>query len=202
MEPQGKPKPGFGTGRSEFVVVALLYAVAVFLTIGTATMNVQGKSAPGPQFFPVLVCIVLYLTATLLAIQILRKPTVPDNAVHPGSGQFSPDMLHDLGHLGKEEDETFDDAPARTPAKTWKTYSDWRTVGLMLGGVVAFVLLLEPLGWIISAAGLFWIVAYALGSRRIIFDIGVGLLFSSIIQLAFGGALGLSLPSGFVGGIL
>ena len=108
----------------------------------------------------------------------------------------------DLGHLGKEEDAAYEDAPSPTPSKTWKTYSDWRTVGLLVGGVVAFVLVLEPLGWIISAAALFWLVAYALGSRRPIFDMGVGLLFSSIIQLAFGAALGLSLPSGLVGGIL
>jgi putative tricarboxylic transport membrane protein len=201
MEPDGKAKPRFGTGRSELAVVAVLYAIATFLTIGTITMNVQGKSAPGPQFFPILVCIVLYLAATLLAIQILRSPKVPDNTVHPGHGQFSADMLHDLGHLGKEEDAAYD-APSPAPGKTWKTYSDWRTVGLLIGGVVAFVLLLEALGWIISAAALFWLVAYALGSRRPIFDIGVGLLFSSIIQLAFGAALGLSLPAGFVGGIL
>lgn len=202
IEPQGKPNSGFGAGRSEFVVVALLYAVAIFLTIGTLTMNVQGKSAPGPQFFPILVCIVLYVVATLLAIQIIRSPKVPDNAVHPGSGQFSADMLHDLGHLGQEENEAYDDAPSQNPAKTWKTYSDWRTVGLLLAGVVAFVMLLNPLGWIVSAAMLFWVVAYALGSRRPVFDVGVGLLFSSIIQLAFGAGLGLSLPSGFVGGIL
>jgi hypothetical protein len=109
--------PAFGTGRSEFVVVAVLYAVAILLTIGTATMNVQGKSAPGPQFFPIIVCIVLYLVATLLAIQILRSPKVPDNSIHPGHGQFSADMLHDLGHLGKEEDEAYDDAPAPTPCQ-------------------------------------------------------------------------------------
>ncbi|MDR6415725.1 tripartite tricarboxylate transporter TctB family protein [Pseudarthrobacter sulfonivorans] len=202
VEPQAKAKPGFGTGRSEFVVVAVLYAVAIFLTIGTATMHVQGKSSPGPQFFPIIVCIVLYLVATLLAIQVLRSPKVPDNSIHPGRGQFSADMLHDLGHLGKEEDEVGDDEAAQAPAKTWKTYSDWRTVGMLLAGVVAFVALLEPLGWIISATMLFWIVAYALGSRRRFFDIGVGLLFSSIIQLAFGAGLGLSLPSGLIGGIL
>ena len=202
VKPQEKARPRFGTGRSEFVVVAVLYAVAIFLTIGTATMHVQGKSSPGPQFFPIIVCIVLYLVATLLAIQILRSPKVPDNSIHPGHGQFSADMLHDLGHLGKQEDEAYDDAGPQTPANTWKTHSDWRTVGLMLAGVVAFVLLLEPLGWIISATMLFWIVAYALGSHRRFFDIGVGLLFSSIIQLAFGAGLGLSLPSGFIGGIL
>ncbi|MCU1434082.1 MAG: hypothetical protein JWR71_807 [Pseudarthrobacter sp.] len=199
-EPQDKPKARFGTGRSEFVVVALLYAVAVFLTIGTVTMHVQGKSAPGPQFFPIIVCTVLYLVATLLAVQIIRSPHVPDHSIHPGHGQFSADMLHDLGHLGKEEDDTYD--IPQEPAGTWKTYSDWRTVGMLLAGVVAFVLLLNPLGWIISAAMLFWVVAYALGSRRRLFDIGVGLLFSSITQLAFGAGLGLSLPSGIVGGIL
>ncbi|RAM35459.1 tripartite tricarboxylate transporter TctB family protein [Arthrobacter globiformis] len=201
-EPNGKPKSSFGTGRSELIVVAVLYAVAISLTIGTATMHVQGKSSPGPQFFPILVCIVLYLAATLLAIQILRRPNVPDNTIHPGHGQFSPDMLHDLGHLGKEEDAAYDAMPSPAQGKTWKTYSDWRTVGLLLGSVIAFVALLEPLGWIISAAALFWLVAYALGSRRRIFDIGVGLLFSAIIQLAFGAALGLSLPSGFIGAIL
>ncbi len=201
-EKQGVPKPRFGAGRSEFVVVAVLYALAVFLTIGTVTMKVQGKSAPGPQFFPILVCVVLYLVATLLAIQILRSPKVPDHSIHPGHGQFSADMLHDLGHLGKEEDAAFEEGLSGTPGKTWKTYTDWRTVGLLLAGVVAFVLVLNPLGWIISAAVLFWVVAYALGSRRPFFDAGVGLLFSSITQLAFGAGLGLSLPSGFIGGIL
>jgi putative tricarboxylic transport membrane protein len=201
-ERQHNAKPGFGTGRSEFIVVALLYAVAIFLTIGTATMKVQGKSVPGPQFFPILVCIVLYLVATLLAIQIIRSPRVPDHRVHPGNGQFSADMLNDLGQLGQEDHAPREIAATETPAKIWKSYSDWRTVGLLLGAVVAFVLILNPAGWIISAAMLFWVVAYALGSRRPIFDIGVGLLFSAITQLAFGAGLGLSLPAGFVGGIL
>jgi putative tricarboxylic transport membrane protein len=165
-------------------------------------MKVQGKSVPGPQFFPILVCIVLYLAATLLAIQIIRSPKVPDNGLHPGNGQFSADMLNDLGQLGQEDQESRKIAVAQARAETWKSYSDWRTVGLLLGAVVAFVLVLNPVGWIISAAMLFWIVAYALGSRRPVFDIGVGLLFSSITQLAFGAGLGLSLPAGFVGGIL
>lgn len=201
VKPQDQPKAHFGTGRSEFVVVALLYAAAIFLTVGTVTMHVQGKSAPGPQFFPIIVCAVLYLVATLLAVQIVRSPKVPDNTIHPGHGQFSADMLHDLGHLGNEEDGTYNDDAPLAPAGTWKTYSDWRTVGMLFAGVVSFVALLEPLGWIFSATMLFWIVAFALGSRRKIFDIGVGLLFSSIIQLAFGAGLGLSLPSGFMGGI-
>lgn len=200
MEPHNQARRHFGTGRSELVVVGVLYALAIFLTIGTTTMTVQGKSAPGPQFFPVIVCVVLYLVATLLAIHILRNPKVPDNSIHSGHGNFSADMLHDLGNVGQEEG--YSGPQPQTPVKTWKTYSDWRTVGVLLAGVVGFVLLLEPLGWIISATMLFWTVAFALGSSRRYFDIGVGLLFASIIQLAFGAGLGLSLPSGFIGGIL
>lgn len=203
VKPLGKPKHSFGVGRSELIFVALLYAVAIFLTVGTATMDVQGDSVPGPQFFPVLVCIVIYLMATLLAIQIIRSPRVPDSSVHPGSGQFSADMLRDLGQLGPEEKARYDaTGQIQVPPRTWKTYSDWRTVGLMLVSVVGFVVILELAGWIISAALLFWAVATTLGSRRPIFDLGVGLIFSSIIQLALGAGLGLSLPVGFVGGIL
>ncbi len=76
---------GFWSGRSEFIVVGLLYAIGIFLAIGTAQMNVQGSASPGPRLFPILVCLVLFLSGTLLAVQILRKPNVPDNRVHPGA---------------------------------------------------------------------------------------------------------------------
>jgi putative tricarboxylic transport membrane protein len=190
----------FWAGRSEFVVVALLYAVAIFLTIGTATMNVQGSAVPGPQFFPVLVCIVLYATATLLAVHVLRNPRLPDTNAHPGSGDFSADMLRDLAHMPEGERHT--SVPAPAAPGTYKTYTDWKTVGQIVGGVAGFTLILQYAGWIISAALLFWIVSRALGSKRRVFDLGVALLFSSAIQLAFNAGLGLNLPSGFLGGML
>jgi putative tricarboxylic transport membrane protein len=71
----------------------------------------------------------------------------------------------------------------------------------VLGSLVAFIVLLRPLGWILAAAMLFWGVAYALGSRRPVFDISVALVVSSVIQLAFGYALGLNLPAGFLAGV-
>jgi len=185
-------------GRSELAVVAVLYAVAVFLTIGTATMNVQGSASPGPRFFPVLVCIALYAVATALAVQVIRRPNIPDTRIHPGRGNFSGAMLDDLsGEHGFEEPA--EPAPG---SPTWKTYSDWRTVGLVVGGVVVFTAALNILGWILSAAFLFWVVCYAMGSKRPLFDVGISLLFSSLIQLAFNAGLGLTLPSGFLGGML
>jgi putative tricarboxylic transport membrane protein len=190
----------FTSGRSEFIVVALLYAVAIFLTIGTATMNVQGSAEPGPQLFPILVCITLYLTATVLAIQILRHPRLPDTKAHPGSGDFSADMLRDLAHLPEGEQQTRIADAGRSG--TWKTYTDWKTVGQVVGGVVVFTLILQTVGWIASAALLFWIVSRALGSKRPVFDLGIALVFSSAIQLAFNAGLGLNLPAGFLGGML
>lgn len=87
------------------------------------------------------------------------------------------------------------EAAAKNPA------SDLRTLGLVLAALIVFVAILPYVGWVLSAAALFWCVSRLLGSRRPIFDIGVSLLASSLIQLVFGGLLGLSLPALF-GGIL
>ncbi|MFJ6418619.1 tripartite tricarboxylate transporter TctB family protein [Paeniglutamicibacter sp. NPDC091659] len=195
---------GFWSGRSEFIVVGLLYAIGIFLAIGTAQMNVQGSASPGPRLFPILVCLVLFLSGTLLAVQILRKPNVPDNRVHPGHGEFSADMLRDIAQISPVPT-----IPAAAPAdhgesvaKTWKTFSDWRTTSLVFGAVVLFIAILNPVGWILSATMLFWIISYALGSKRKLFDFGVAIIFASCTQLAFSAGLGLNLPSGFLGGIL
>lgn len=191
-------RKSFWAGRSEFALVALLYIIAVLLTIGTATMNVQGEAVPGPRFFPVIVCVLLYATATVLAIHLLRHRHLPDTDPHPGHGDFSADMLSDLGHVTAERT----DAHESGISPRWKTYSDWRTLGQILGAAVVFVLLLKVVGWVLCAAFLFWVVSHALGSRRPVFDVGVALLFSSVIQLAFNAGLGLPLPSGFLEGLL
>jgi putative tricarboxylic transport membrane protein len=186
----------FWTGRSELVVVALLYLLAILLTIGTASMNVLGEAVPGPRFFPIVVCVLLYLTATALAISVLRQPHLPDTEPHPGHGQFSADMLSDLGQVTEEMIDSQD--AGQSPR--WRTYSDWKTLGMIFGAAAVFIVLLNVAGWILSAAFLFWIVCRALGSRRPVFDLGVALLISSGIQLAFNAGLGLPLPPGFLEG--
>lgn len=192
------PRTSFWTGRSEFALVGLLYVIAVLLTIGTATMNVQGEAVPGPRFFPIIVCVLLYATATVLAIHLIRHRHLPDTDPHPGHGDFSADMLSDLGHVTAERT----DAHESGLSPKWKTYSDWKTLGQILGAAVVFIALLKVVGWVLSAAFLFWVVSRALGSRRPAFDLGVALLFSSVIQLAFNAGLGLPLPSGFLEGLL
>jgi len=163
----------FWAGRSELIVPALVLALAGFLTWQTATMQVLGSSVPGPQFFPTIVCVLLYAVVIAHTVQILRSPR--------GLDESTSESDQNAGHT---------------------MYSDWKTVGMVVGGVAGFILLLPVAGWIISAAALFWVVARALGSKRALFDVSIAVLFSSVIQLAFNAGLGLNLPSGFLEGLL
>lgn len=189
---------GFWAGRSELGFVAVLLGLAIAMTVGTATMKVLGKTVPGPDVFPWIVCVLLYGTAAALTIGILRRPRFPDGDKHPGDGDFSADLLDDISGVSTERT----DGRRGAINPRFRTYTDWKTVGTMVAGCAGFVLVLPFLGWVISAAALFAVVAKALGGTRLLFDLGVGLLLSSGIQLALGAGLGLPLPGGFLEGLL
>lgn len=86
-------------------------------------------------------------------------------------------------------------------AGSHRFHTDWKSLGLVFAAFLAFAVLLVPAGWLLSAALLFWGASRALGSKRPLFDLGLSLVFSSCIQLAFGAGLGLSLPGGILEGI-
>lgn len=199
----GTARRGFWAGRSELIMPLLVAIIATWLAIETATMNVMGDSVPGPQFFPTIVCIVLYAVALVHAIQLLRNPRLPDLTDDAVNADTSSDLLGDLASASERGRERI---AGRTPGATlpqgWKTYTDWKTVGLIVGGIAVFILVLPVLGWVLSAAGLFWVVCKALGSQRPLFDLIISLVFSSVIQLAFNAGLGLNLPGGFLEGLI
>ena len=72
---------------------------------------------------------------------------------------------------------------------------------LTVGTVALFIALLEPLGWVLAGAFLFWGVSIGLGGRRYVFDAAVALLVSSAVQLVFSGGLGLTLPGGILAAV-
>ncbi|MFC7403318.1 tripartite tricarboxylate transporter TctB family protein [Citricoccus sp. GCM10030269] len=194
---------GFWAGRSELIMPLLVAALATWLAIQTATMNVMGESVPGPQFFPTIICILLFGVAIVHTIQILRNPRLPDPTDDAENADTSSDLLADLASASDRGRERIAGrTPEATLPKEWKTYTDWKTVGLLVGGIAVFILVLPLLGWVFSAAGLFWIVCKALGSQRPVFDLIISLVFASVIQLAFNAGLGLNLPSGFLEGLL
>lgn len=163
----GDTPTGVWAGRSGLVVAGILAAIGVYLAIGIVTMEVpEGANAPGPQFFPTLITVAIFILAVLLAVQTLRHPE----------------------HVA-------------APSTEYRFHTDWKALGLVFAAFLAFALLLVPVGWILTAAMLFWCVSRALGSRRPLFDIALSLVFSSCIELAFGAGLGLALPGGILEGI-
>lgn len=207
--------------RKELIMVAILAIVGLTLLIGAQTMTVLGDSVPGPQFVPVIVGVLLLVTAVGVGQDVIRHPE--DERAEPGTRHdVSRDLLQDLsdtdtaefkavGTVDLESDGTAEGtadasagsaAPADAAASvaadedapSAPVASDLRTTGFVLAALIGFVLVLPWAGWVLSGAALFWCIARALGSRSTWMDVGVALLISSIIQLIFGGLLGLSLP--------
>lgn len=193
-----KSRWGWFAGRGELWFVLVVLVVATVLLVGGLTMEVLGESRPGPQFFPIVIAVMLYVSAVAIAFFTIRTPTLPDGKPHPGRGNFSAAMLKDLG--GAEEERV--NRYYSKYSDKWATYSDWKTVGTLLAAMIIFALILNPVGWVISATLLFFVVVRALGSKKTWVDLGVALLVSSIIQLAFNEGLGLPLPPGFLEGLL
>lgn len=79
---------------------------------------------------------------------------------------------------------------------------DWRTVGLLVGVFVALILLVDPLGWVITGTLFFAGSATILGSRHYIRNIAIGLVLALVSFYGFYSGLGIPLPAGVLDGIL
>lgn len=75
-------------------------------------------------------------------------------------------------------------------------HTDWVTVGLLVGLLLAHVFLIVPVGWPIAATVLFGGSAIVLGAKPWWRAILIGLLLALALQVAFAGGLGVSLPAG------
>lgn len=81
--------------------------------------------------------------------------------------------------------------------------ADWRSVGLIVAAVVVAILLMEPLGWPIAGALLFWATARTLGSRHRVRDPLIALALAAGSFVVFDLLLGVDLPPGLLlGGVL
>jgi len=70
------------------------------------------------------------------------------------------------------------------------------SVGMVGLGLVLNVLLIAPLGFVFASTTMFALTTRAFGSRRLVFDLVVALIFSGAIFLTFTYALHLPLPAG------
>ena len=80
--------------------------------------------------------------------------------------------------------------------------TDWRTMAMLIGVIVANIALIDLLGWAITGAILFAGCAAALGSRTWIRDIAIGAVLSVGSWYLFVVGLGVPLPAAILDGLL
>jgi putative tricarboxylic transport membrane protein len=73
---------------------------------------------------------------------------------------------------------------------------DWWPVALVGGGLLAQIVLLKTLGWIPASTLLFATISRAFGSHRLLVNVLIGALLSSLTFVVFDYGLGLDLPTG------
>ena len=79
---------------------------------------------------------------------------------------------------------------------------DWPAFAWVSGGIIAYGLLVEPLGFVFASGILFVMVARGFNSRRWLLNTVTGLILAIVIYLIFNYGLGLTLPPGILRRIL
>jgi putative tricarboxylic transport membrane protein len=74
--------------------------------------------------------------------------------------------------------------------------TDWTPPAVVAGALLAYALLLEPLGYIVATTLFFPAVAFILGSRSHVRDAIAGLVLGTVLYVAFTQFLGVDLPAG------
>ena len=169
----------------ELLMPALLLALAAYLSYGMLTMQVPDSVAfPGPRFFPLLITIGLVALTILDIADIFRR------------------AARYRQHTAAQTDqvELAYTAPIMVSAAEPTKALDHRSLAWVTLGFLFFALTLPYIGWVIGAGLLFWCVARGFGATRPIFSLVVGLTVSSFAYIMFDMILGLSLPSGILGG--
>jgi putative tricarboxylic transport membrane protein len=94
-----------------------------------------------------------------------------------------------------------DEAYAREVAAE-EAATQWPTVGLLLAGMLAYALVLSPLGYPVATAVFFAFAARTLGSSALVRDVALGLAVGIVIWFGFTQILGVALPAGLLDPIL
>ena len=87
-------------------------------------------------------------------------------------------------------------------AATEHARTHWRTLWTVVAMLALYAFLLEPLGYIPSTAVFFVVVGRLVGSRHLVRDAVIAVLFSAAVYFAFTALLGVRLPAGLLEGVL
>ena len=163
------------------------------------TTQEQGRSEFGVALFLGALGVLVVVSALLLPESRIARGPVGPAAVPVVVGGLlvvtSVFLAVDVWRGGRGEPEGGEDVELTGR-------SDWRTVAMLAAAFLANALLIEPLGWPVSGAILFWGSAFALGSRHYIRDAAIAIVLSVGSWYLFVLGLGTSLPVGILEGIL
>jgi putative tricarboxylic transport membrane protein len=191
-----KPTDGVPTRpapvRGVLVIAAVLVVIAGLLIYGNLTMKVANPGPFGPQAFPWIVAVICLVAAALIVVEQVRHPrTIADG--------FNPDPFSGVGVVHDPFDESV--APqlkAEAAEDAPPEGVNWVKLGSALASMIVFTLVLEPVGWLISATLLFAAMSLSLGGKKVMPSLVIGLGLASVIQIVFSGMLGMTLPAGIL----
>ena len=159
----------------------------------------EGRSELGVALFLGALGVLIVVSALLLPESLIARGPVGPGAVPIVVGTLllvvSVFLAVDVLRGGRGEPEGGEDVELGGG-------TDWRTVGLLAVAFLANALLIEPLGWPLSGAILFWGSAFALGSRHHVRNVILALVLGVGSWYLFVLGLGISLPVGILKGIL
>ena len=176
--------------RGVLVIAAVLVVIAGLLIYGNLTMKVANPGPFGPQAFPWIVAVVCLGAAALIVVEQIRHPR--DVPSRPPQDSFSGvSVVHDPFDKSVGPQQKVD---AAVPAEG----VNWAKLGSALGAMIVFTIILEPVGWLISATLLFAAMSLSLGGKKPGPALIMGLGLASVIQVVFSGMLGMTLPAGIL----
>jgi putative tricarboxylic transport membrane protein len=170
-----------GAAIAELVLGLGIAALGAFMLYETGTIKVPPISKVSPRDIPILVGAILAALGLALAWQSWRaKPTPP---LDPPSVMDAPGSLLDAPGTGGDT-------------------TDWLPPVAIAVGLIQQILLFEVLGFVPTAAILFFCVAYGFGSRRYLRDAAIAIALAIVAYVGFVHALSLHLPAGILEGVL
>ena len=79
--------------------------------------------------------------------------------------------------------------------------TDYRSLGLLVLGLILNIVLIDRAGFIIASTVLFAMTARAFGSRQILRDVSIGFVLALVAYLGFDRGLGYKIGSGLIEGL-
>jgi len=84
------------------------------------------------------------------------------------------------------------------PEEEKEVATDWKSMGFVVAGLIANLVLIQPLGFTFASAVMFVLVCYGFGSRRPIRDALTGLVLALAAYFGFAKALGVDIGGGMI----